>query len=280
MHDALGDHWVVVGRNSVSFFDTSVDTDLAWNLHRFPEHIDSATLRQELLIGSLCVDSCLKRVTNQWDVALAQNRQLLSSSYSDLPLNQVKPGNHLSDWVLDLQSSVHLHEIVLVSVRIEDKLDCARIVITNGLRRSNRSFTHLRSQICRNARWRLLNDLLMAALNGAVTLIHVHVVTVLVTEDLYLNVARMLDILFNDHVIVIKALLCLSLGSVELVHELLLVPHDPHSFAATAKRCFKHDWEANFAGMLQEDLGAGILPVVSLENRHTRLFHDALTLAL
>ena len=182
--------------------------------------------------------------------------------------------------MLDLQSSVHLHEIELVRVCVEDKLDCTRVVITNGLRRSNRSLTHLRSQICRYARWRLLNDLLMAALNSAVTLIHVNVVAVLVTEDLYLNMARVLDILLDDHVIVVKALLCLSLGRVELVHELLLVSHDPHSFTAAAKRCFKHDWEADFAGMLQEDLGAGILPVIALKNRHTRLFHDTLTLAL
>lgn len=181
--------------------------------------------------------------------------------------------------MLDLQSSIHLHEIELVCVCVEDELDCARVIISNGLRGSNRCLTHLRSQIRRNTRWRLFNYLLMATLNRAVTLIHVNVVTVLVTKDLYLNVARVLDILFNDHVIVVKPFLCLSLGSVELVHELFLVPHDSHSFTATAKRCFKHDWEADFAGMLQEDLGAGIFPVVSLKNRHTSLLHDALTLA-
>ena len=64
VYDALGDHWVVVGRNSVSFFDTSVDTKFAWNLHRLSEHIDSATLRQELLVWSLCIDSRLKRMTD------------------------------------------------------------------------------------------------------------------------------------------------------------------------------------------------------------------------
>jgi hypothetical protein len=57
---------------------------------------------------------------------------------------------------------------------------------------------------------------------------------VLVSEDLKLNVSRLLNVLFHDHMLIIEALLGLSLGSVKLIKELLLIVYDTHSLAASS----------------------------------------------
>jgi hypothetical protein len=38
-------------------------------------------------------------------------RQRLAGGDAQLPLDQVEPGDHLGDRVLDLQARVHLHEV-------------------------------------------------------------------------------------------------------------------------------------------------------------------------
>lgn len=217
-------------------------------------------------------------MANQRDVALSQNGKLLASSDANLPLYKVKASDHFCDWVLYLQTSIHFHEVKFVSVCVKDEFNCARVVVPYSLRSRDRCLTHLGSEGPRDARRCLLNDLLMSTLDRAITLIHVHIVAMLVTEDLNLDMARMFHVLLHDHVIVIEPLHRLSFGSIKLVHKLGLVANNTHPFATSTERCLEHDREADLTRLLEKELGRLIVPVVPLQDRHSSFLHNALAL--
>ena len=94
----------------------------------------------------------------------------------------------------------------------------------------------------------------MSPLNSAIALIHVHVIAMLVTENLDLNVTGVFDILLNNHMIIIKSFHGFSFGSVELVHKFSLITNNPHTFATSAERGLQHDREPDFAGLREKIL--------------------------
>ena len=75
----------------------------------------------------------------------------------------------------------------------------------------------------------------MSPLHGAVTLIQVKIVAMTVTEDLHLDMARPLNILLNNHVVISEALHSLVLGRFQLVKEFLFGAHDTHTFATASE---------------------------------------------
>ena len=80
-------------------------------------------------------------------------------------------GDHLGYWVFHLQTCVHLHEVELVIGSIKDEFDGTSIHITDSPGSLDCSLTNLLANLLSNLRWSLLNDLLMTALDGAVTLV-------------------------------------------------------------------------------------------------------------
>lgn len=120
----------------------------------------------------------------------------------------------------------------------------------------------------------------MSSLDSAIPLIHVHIVSMLVSEDLHFNMPWMLNILFDNHVVVIKTLHGFSLCCIKLIHELSLVSDNPHAFSTTTERCLEHDREADFARLLEQELGAILLTMIPLENGHTSFLHNTLALTL
>ena len=74
-----------------------------------------------------------------------------------------------------------------------------------------------------------------------------HIITILVTEDLYFNMARVFNILLNDHVIVIETFHSLTLGRIKLVMEFILGHNDSHAFSSTTERSLEHDGKADLA---------------------------------
>jgi len=150
--------------------------------------------------------------------------------------------------MLHLQSSVHLHKVELIISGIEYKLDSTRIDISNSSCSLDSSITNLFAYLLRYLRWCLLNDLLMTSLHRAVTLIQVDVVAVSVTEDLELDVSRLLDVLLNYNVLVVETLQSFSLGSIELVMEFFLMANDTHALATTSQGGLDDHWETDLLG--------------------------------
>ena len=103
-----------------------------------------------------------------------------------------------------------------------------------------------------------------------------NVVAVGITEDLHFNMARPLDVLLYKHPVITETLHGFSLCSLDLVHEFVLCVNDSHTFAASSKHCFQHDWETNFSSLSQDMLWVLIFTVIALEHRHASVDHDFL----
>jgi hypothetical protein len=135
--------------------------------------------------------------------------------------------------VLNLETGVHLHEVEFVSVSVKDELDSSCIGVINGLGSSNGSFTHLLPECRANVTGRLLNDLLMAALDTAVSLVHVDVVAMLVSENLKLDMSGVLHKLLHNHVVIAECSHGFSLGSLKRIREVSFGLNNAHSFATS-----------------------------------------------
>ena len=148
---------------------------------------------------------------DQRDVLLVYNWKFLPASYSQLPLDQILSSNHLCYRVLDLQTSIHLHEIELICHGVKDKLYRSSINIAHCFGCLNCGLTNLGSNCLSNLRGSLLNNFLMTSLDRAVSLIKVDIVSMLITEDLKLDMSWLLDVFLNNHMLIIKTLESLSL---------------------------------------------------------------------
>ncbi len=93
--------------------------------------------------------------------------------------------------MLDLQPSVHLHEVELPSLA-EQKFDRAGAGVAHGPRKRDGAAAPIRSRIIASdgRRRSFLDQLLMPPLHRAVALAEMHDVAVLVGEHLHLDVAR------------------------------------------------------------------------------------------
>src|SRR5215472_19340811 len=97
------------------------------------------------------------------------DRQCLAGRDPQLPFDEVEPGHHLGDRMLDLQPGVHLDEIKALAVG--DELNRAGPDIANGARRRYGGLAH-RSPPLGIEIWRrrFLDYLLIAPLDRAVAL--------------------------------------------------------------------------------------------------------------
>ena len=128
--------------------------------------------------------------------------QRLAGGDAQLPLDQILAGDHLGHRMLDLEARVHLHEVEGAAL-VDDELDRARADIADGLGGRDGGCAHLGAPRRRHAGGRrLLDDLLVAALERAVALEEMQRIAVAVGEHLDLDMARPLEIFFDEQQIV------------------------------------------------------------------------------
>ena len=100
-------------------------------------------------------------------------------------------------------------------------------------------FAHLRRDL---QRWRFFNELLMAALDGALALKERDHIAVLVGKHLELDVARLLDELLHVELAVAEGVGRLSKRGMEKIGQIFLrVAHDAHAAPAAAGLGFEND---------------------------------------
>ena len=101
--------------------------------------------------------------------------------------------------MLDLKACVHLQEIeIFILIHQELNSSCSVVVTAAGQR--NSLLSHFLACLLVHSRaWGLFDDLLISALNRALTFRHIDVITVQVAKNLELDVSRRLDILFNEN---------------------------------------------------------------------------------
>ena len=168
----------------------------------------------------LGVDPALDRVAAQLHVLLG-DRELLAGGDPQLLADDVEAGDHLGHAVLDLDAGVHLEEEVLLAHL--QALDRAGRAVADGRRGVGGDLADpLAHLLVDLGPGRLLDQLLVAALDRAVALAEVDHVALGVGQHLDLDVARVLEVALEVDGRVAEELLALAGGALEGVLEVAL----------------------------------------------------------
>src|ERR1019366_10111545 len=100
--------------------------------------------------------------------------------------------------MLDLQARVDFEEVEVVA--LDQKLRGARVAVMRRAREFQRRVDYFRAhRAAESGRRRLLDNLLMPPLDGAITLAQRGHRAVIVAEQLYFDMARMREIFFDEY---------------------------------------------------------------------------------
>ena len=210
---------------------------------------DGAGARCEVAGRVFGVDAALDGVAGHLDILLGEF-ELLAARDEDLAADEVDIGDFFSDAVLHLDARVHLHEVIF-TVLIDEELDCAGVLITDCLGEADGDLAHLFAELRGQERGRgFLDQLLVAALHGAVAFTEVDDFAVFVAQELELNVSGLLDILFDVDAAVTESLFGFGAGALKFFGEGGRIMDDAHPFAAATGDSLDDDRKADALGFL------------------------------
>src|SRR5712692_10983632 len=190
----LGDHRVVIDWNFGAGVDARVDADAGavGKMHR----VDAARRGNETGGRVLGIDAAFDGRAVLREIAL-RKRQRFARGDLDLRLDQIDAGHEFGDRMLDLDARVHLEEVE-VAVRVGEKLDGAGAYVVDRARGLDGDLAHRAAHLGGDeGRGRLLDHLLIAALDRAFALEDMNDVPVMVAEDLHFDVARAAQIFLD-----------------------------------------------------------------------------------
>ena len=145
-------------------------------------------------------DAHLDGVPVEADVVLGRAAAARPAATRQLELDQVEAGDRLGDGVLDLEPGVDLEEGDLCRRRRRGTRPCRRSRSRRGgPARARRRSSAWRVGVVDAGRGRLLDHLLVAALDRALALAEVDHVAVGVAEDLDLDVAAAFEVPLDEH---------------------------------------------------------------------------------
>src|SRR5690606_35644281 len=135
---------------------------------------------------------------------------------------------------------VHLEEVE-VAIGVDDELDRASGAVADRPRERHRLLAHGGpGRLVEKRARRLLDHLLVAALDRAFALAEMNDITVGVGQHLDLDVPLALDKAFDEDALVAEAVARLVRGGAEPVGELRVAPGYAHPLAATPGGCLDH----------------------------------------
>ena len=144
--------------------------------------------------------------------------------------------------MLDLKPCIHLHEVMFVWIKIKDKLNSSSIIVTHCSCCLNCRMANRWSDWLSDVRRCLFNYFLMSALNWAVSFIKVHVISHLVSKNLNLDVPWSSYVFLNKNTIVTECFECLTLATLQSLHEILLLSNYSHSFSSSTGYSLNQNW--------------------------------------
>ena len=226
--DQLGDQRVVEVRDHRPGDDPGVDADARPG--RLAIFLDGAGVGRTAR-RVLRVDPALDRVAGEAHVRLCDTERLTRCDADLLP-DEVDAGDHLGHGVLDLDARVHLEEPV-VAVAIEETLDrpCRSVAHRPGRVHGHRADALPELGVNGRGR-RLLDELLVAALDRAVALSEVQYGAMGVRQHLHLDMTWVLDVLLHVDGRVGEVGLALPSRRLEGALDLLGRMNDLQAFAA------------------------------------------------
>ena len=236
--------------------------------------------RQEARGRALGIEPRLHRPALDREFILAQ-RQRLARGDAQLPFDEILAGDRLSDRMLYLQPGVHLHEPDAVGRQplrgVSDELDGAGADIADGLGGLHRRLPDSGAGGRVHAgRGRLLDHLLVAALQRAVALEQVDSVPVRIGEHLHLDVTRAGDIGLQQHTVVAETGRRLASARAQRRLEVGGRLDLAHALAAAAGNGLDQHRIADGVGLGLEALRRLVLAEVARRHRHARRRHPRL----
>src|SRR6267142_5210639 len=226
--DELGDQRIVVWRNDRVGVGGGVHAD-ARATRRLKR--GDAPRRGDKSAGILGVDAAFDGVAGGNNRA-GRTFHLFPGGNADLGLDQVHSRHKLGHRMLDLNARVHLDEIER-SVLIHQKFDGSGIGIADVLQRLyNHSAKFHSLRRVHHRRRRFLHEFLVPPLDAALAFAKVDYFSVLVAQDLKLDVAGMFEKFFRVHVRRAKGLLRFTARRLVRCQQLLLAAHHAHASAA------------------------------------------------
>src|SRR5439155_14818613 len=192
--DQFRDQGVVIRSDRRPIFDERVDADAG--PERRPEPLDAPGRRSEAARRVLGVDPQLDRVAAARSGAAAVPKRFARCD-PDLLADEVEPGDELGDRMLDLEACVQLDEGER-AVRPDEELEGAGVAVADVPRGAlGRGLHRLALLVVERGRRRLLDQLLMAALDRALALAAGEDVAVVIAEHLDLDVTGRRDHLLD-----------------------------------------------------------------------------------
>ena len=270
MDDDLRDHRIILGRDPVAGIEPGIDTDAVAG--RQMQVLHDTRARHEVLRRDFRVDAALDGMSTRLHLLLGE-AQRFARRDTDLFNDEIGAGHHLGDAMLDLDSCVHLHEVE-VPLRVHDELDGTCICILYGLRRENRTAVHLGTGLVGDRRgWRLLDQLLVIPLDGAVTIAEGDDMTEGIRHDLDLDMARLLDITLDVHGVITEGVCRLALCEAELELEFILGRRDTHALSAATGGGLDDHRVPDLAGELLSGLRVVDRLACARNDRHAGIHH-------
>ena len=135
--DEFRDKRIVVGWNSIPSVEISINPDT--NATRGVVSRHQSWRRHKLIGGVFSINPAFNRVSTYLNIRLVIP-EWISHSESNLFLNQINTRNALGDSMFNLNTRVHLQEIVII-VFIDNKLNSASVRVTDGFRGFRGGFT-------------------------------------------------------------------------------------------------------------------------------------------
>ena len=162
---------------------------------------------------------------------------------------------------------------MLVRIQIKNKFNSSCIIVSNSFGSINGWSTNWFSYFFRNVRWSLLNNFLMSSLNRTISFIKMHVVSMLISKNLYLNMSWLCNILFNKDSVIFESFEGFSFARFESFWKIFLFRHDSHSFSSSSWNSFNENWISNFLCLFSQQFLILIFTMISWHNRNVGICH-------
>jgi len=198
----------------------------------------------------------------------------------ELHADQVRAGYFFGDGVLDLDAGVHFEEVEF-AVAVEQEFDGAGVRVMHGAREANGGFAHAVAQFLADAKGRrFFDDLLVAALDGAVAFTEMQNVAMCIAENLHFDVTDVVERLFQGHAIGGEGGERLAAGGGKGFGEIRFRNDAALAAPAATERGLDEDGPADLLGF-GEKFGIGLVVAVVAGDdgdvcRHRNLFRFAL----
>ena len=270
MHDDLGDHAVIVGRDELAGRGDGDDVHVLCNgKARFFDGARMGTERQRpfaVRLHPFGVDARFNGVALELRLKLGNG---LAGGDAELLANDVDAGHPFGDRMLHLQTGVHLHEVHRPCGEVEDELHGARPDVAHLIRNGPGVGQHVTAQILRqHGGTGLLEHLLLVPLHAAIPQAQHQGVAQGVAQQLHLNVPQRRDALLQIDVAVAEGALRLGGDPMEELKELRAALHHLNALAAASVNGLDEHRIADFVGHLGGPFGVGQNAVAARNHWH------------